>query len=42
MRRNYTRTITREIKQSFGRFVAIIAIVALGVGFRSGDPFLNS
>ena len=36
MKRNYTRTITREIKQSFGRFVAIIAIVALGVGFLVG------
>lgn len=36
MKRMYARTITREIKQSFGRFVAIIAIVALGVGFLVG------
>ncbi|MCQ4635222.1 FtsX-like permease family protein [Anaerovorax odorimutans] len=36
MKRNYIRTITREIKQSFGRFAAIIAIVALGVGFLVG------
>lgn len=36
MKKMYARTITREIKQSFGRFVAIIAIVALGVGFLVG------
>lgn len=36
MKRNYVKTIIREIKQSFGRFIAIIAIVALGVGFLLG------
>ncbi|AJS59428.1 ABC transporter permease [Paenibacillus sp. IHBB 10380] len=36
MKKNYLRTIIREIKQSFGRFVAIFAIVALGVGFLAG------
>ena len=36
MKKMYARTIIREIKQSFGRFVAIIAIVALGVGFLVG------
>ncbi len=36
MRNKYTLTILREIKQSFGRFSAIIAIVALGVGFLVG------
>ena len=30
------RTTLREIKQSFGRYFAILAIVALGVGFFSG------
>ena len=30
------RTIIREIKGSFGRFFAILAIIALGVGFFSG------
>lgn len=33
---SYTKTIIRSIKQSFGRFVAILAIIALGVGFMSG------
>ena len=32
----YARTTVREIRQSFGRFAAIIAIVALGVGFLTG------
>lgn len=36
MKNMYARTIIREIRQSFGRFVAIIAIVALGVGFLTG------
>lgn len=36
MKKMYTRTIVREIKQSLGRFAAIIAIVALGVGFLVG------
>lgn len=30
------RTTFREIKNSFGRFAAILAIIALGVGFFSG------
>ena len=30
------RSILREIKKSFGRYMAILAIVALGVGFFSG------
>lgn len=30
------KTILREIKQSFGRFFAILAIIALGVGFFAG------
>lgn len=34
--KQYTKTIIREIRQSFGRFAAIIAIVALGVGFLMG------
>ncbi len=36
MSKKYTKTITREIRSSFGRFIAIIAIVALGVGFLVG------
>lgn len=36
MKKMYSRTIVREIRQSFGRFAAIIAIVALGVGFLMG------
>ena len=34
--RRYFKCVLREIKSSFGRFVAIIAIVALGVGFLVG------
>ena len=30
------KSTLREIKQSFGRFIAILAIVALGVGFFAG------
>ena len=30
------RTTFREIKNTFGRFAAIMAIIALGVGFFSG------
>jgi len=33
---SYSKTIIRSIKQSFGRFVAILSIIALGVGFMSG------
>ncbi|NLI90597.1 MAG: FtsX-like permease family protein [Epulopiscium sp.] len=36
MGRTYIKTITREVKQSFGRFFAIFSIVALGVGFLAG------
>lgn len=36
MKKMYTRTILREIRHSIGRFAAIIAIVALGVGFLMG------
>ena len=36
MSKIYSRSIAREIRKSFGRFAAIIAIVALGVGFLVG------
>ncbi len=36
LRKTYLKIIVREIKESFGRFAAIIAIVALGVGFLVG------
>lgn len=36
MRKGYTKTFFRDIRKSFGRFVAIIGIVALGVGFLTG------
>lgn len=36
MAKTYIKTIIREIWQSFGRFFAIFAIVALGVGFLAG------
>ena len=36
MRSMMSRTTLREIKLSFGRYFAILAIVALGVGFFSG------
>lgn len=36
MSKMYNRSIIREIRKSFGRFAAIIAIVALGVGFLVG------
>ena len=36
MGKTYIKTIIREVKQSFGRFFAIFAIVALGVGFLAG------
>lgn len=36
MGKTYIKTIVREIRQSFGRFFAIFAIVALGVGFLAG------
>lgn len=34
--RTIWKSTLREIKQSFGRFIAILAIVALGVGFFAG------
>jgi len=36
VKKTYIKTIIREIKESFGRFTAIFAIVALGVGFLAG------
>ena len=32
----YVKTIARSIRQSFGRFFAILSIIALGVGFFAG------
>ena len=34
--RKFTKNIVKEFKTGFGRFVAIMAIVALGVGFLIG------
>lgn len=36
VKKTYLKIILKEIKQSFGRFVAIFSIVALGVGLLSG------
>lgn len=36
MRRGLVKSTFREIKESFGRYMAILLIVALGVGFFSG------
>ena len=36
MGKNYLKVVFREIQGSFGRFIAITAIVALGVGFLVG------
>lgn len=36
MNRNLRKTTLREIKNSFGRYIAILAITALGVGFFGG------
>ena len=36
MKNMMTKTALREIKGSFGRWIAILAIIALGVGFFSG------
>ncbi len=36
MKRTYRKTVVRTIRKSFSRFVAIFAIVALGVGFLAG------
>ena len=34
--RSYTKAVIRAIRGSFSRFLAIFAIVALGVGFLAG------
>ena len=34
--KTYAKNIVRSIKESFGRFVAIFTITALGVGFLAG------
>ena len=34
--KTYIKTLLREIRQSIGRFLAIFAIIALGVGFLAG------
>ncbi len=34
--KKYTKTIFKEFKTGFGRFIAIMAIIALGVGFMVG------
>ena len=36
MRRTYAKNLLRTVKGTFGRFAAIFAIVALGVGFLAG------
>lgn len=36
MNRTFIKTITRTIKNSLGRYLAILCIIALGVGFFSG------
>ena len=36
MNKKLRKTTYREIKHTFGRFFAIFAIIALGVGFFSG------
>ncbi|MHB1485911.1 MAG: FtsX-like permease family protein [Saccharofermentanales bacterium] len=36
MNKTYLKIIFSEIKKSFGRFIAIFAIVALGIGFLAG------
>lgn len=36
MKKTYLKIIVKEIKQSFGRFLAIFSIVVLGVGLLSG------
>ena len=36
MARSMKKTALREIKHTFGRFMAILAIIALGVGFFAG------
>ena len=36
MRRTYRKNILRTVRATLGRFLAIFAIVALGVGFLAG------
>ena len=36
MTKSLLKSSLREIKSSFGRYIAILGIVALGVGFFSG------
>jgi putative ABC transport system permease protein len=36
VKKSYFKTIFREVRQSFSRFLAIFSIVALGVGFLAG------
>ena len=36
MNKSILKTILREIKKSAGRFISIMCIIALGVGFYSG------
>ena len=36
MNKNMWKTTLREIRSSLGRYLAIFAIIALGVGFFSG------
>ena len=36
MKKNYVKSILREVRGSFSRFLAIFAIVALGAGFLAG------
>ena len=36
MKRTYRKSILRTVKQTMSRFLAIFAIVALGVGFLAG------
>lgn len=36
VKRTFRKTLYREVRQSLSRFLAIFAIVALGVGFLAG------
>ena len=39
--RKFNKNIAKEFKTSFGRFIAIMAIIALGVGFLIGGSFTS-
>ena len=44
VKRSYSKMILREFRHSFSRFLAIFAIIALGVGFLAGllaIPWIN-